>query len=204
MLKITDLTFSYEEKKVFENLNLEIPLEGLTALTGPSGCGKTTLLRIIAGLEMPDQGFVKGADPKKCAILFQEDRLLPWRTVGEHLTDVLSDGEMPAPKPFSKDMSREGSIEEWLTFAELEGERDTYPDKLSGGMARRLSLARCCVFCLSQKDELFLLDEPFTGIDANRRKRILERISSLHVPAILATHEQDVVEMCTHVISLDL
>ncbi|MCD8075113.1 MAG: ATP-binding cassette domain-containing protein [Lachnospiraceae bacterium] len=163
-----------------------MPLHGLTAVSGPSGCGKTTLLRLLAGLEKPSGGSIKGVRPEETVILFQEDRLLPWRTVREHISDVLA-------------KERRAETEEWLAFAELEEERDVYPDALSGGMARRLALARCCAL----GGTLLLLDEPFAGVDARRRARMLERLKELGTPAILATHEQDVVAACQNVVSLD-
>ena len=130
MIKLLELTLRYGDKLVLDRFSLEIPDRGLTALGGPSGCGKTTLLRVMAGLAKTEGGTVSGVDPARTAFLFQEDRLLPWRTVSQNIADVL-------PK------SRAGEVGRWLAFAELEGEGDAYPASLSGGMARRLALARC-------------------------------------------------------------
>ena len=130
MIRVRDLSLSYGDKAVLEHFSLDIPLDDLTALTGPSGCGKTTLLRMLAGLETPQSGAVTGLDPKRTAFLFQENRLLPWRTAAQHITDVL-------PR------ERRGEAAKWLAFAELTGEEDRLPGQLSGGMARRLALARC-------------------------------------------------------------
>ncbi|MCD8348575.1 MAG: ATP-binding cassette domain-containing protein [Lachnospiraceae bacterium] len=185
-LFIENLCFSYGEKCVLNDFSLNFLLEGLTAISGPSGCGKTTLLRLLAGLEKPSGGRIKGIAPEETAILFQEDRLLPWRTVREQISDVL-------PK------ERQSETDQWLVFAELEQEKDVYPDALSGGMARRLALARCCAL----GGKLLLLDEPFAGVDARRRARMMERLKELGTPAILATHEQDVVAACQKVVCLD-
>ena len=76
-MKLTDLTFSYGDKRVFQALTLALPDEGITALTGPSGCGKTTLLRLIARLETPQGGSIDAPPPAQIALLFQEDRLIP-------------------------------------------------------------------------------------------------------------------------------
>ena len=76
-MKLTDLTFSYGDKRVFQALTLALPDEGITALTGPSGCGKTTLLRLIARLETPQSGTIDAPPPEQIALLFQEDRLIP-------------------------------------------------------------------------------------------------------------------------------
>ncbi len=185
MIRVRDLSLSYGDKAVLEHFSLDIPLDGLTALTGPSGCGKTTLLRVLAGLETPQSGSVTGLDPKRTAFLFQENRLLPWRTAAQHITDVL-------PR------ERRGEAAKWLAFAELTGEEDHLPGHLSGGMARRLALARCAAL----GGDALLLDEPFTGVDQERRGRILDRLQGLGTPVLLASHEPDVLARCGHVIEL--
>lgn len=186
MIKLENITLRYGEKLVLDRFSLEIPLEGLTALSGPSGCGKTTLLRVLMGLTRPEQGAVSGLDPARTAFLFQEDRLLPWRTVSQHITDVL-------PR------ARRGEAGRWLAFAELEGEGDAYPSALSGGMARRLALARCAAL----GGEVLLLDEPFAGVDQERADRILDRLRELGVPVVLSTHQPQVLAACHRIISLD-
>lgn len=186
MIKLENITLRYGEKLVLDRFSLEIPLEGLTALSGPSGCGKTTLLRVLMGLARPEQGAVSGLDPARTAFLFQEDRLLPWRTVSQHITDVL-------PRP------RRGEAAKWLAFAELEGEGDAYPSALSGGMARRLALARCAAL----GGDLLLLDEPFAGVDQERTGRLLERLRGLGAPVVLSTHQPQALAACDVVISLD-
>ena len=186
MIKACGLTLRYGDKLVLDRFSLEIPKDGLTALSGPSGCGKTTLLRVLAGLAIPEAGTVDGADPSRTAVLFQEDRLLPWRTVGQHLTDVL-------PR------SRRGELTDWLAFAELSGEENTYPNALSGGMARRLALSRCAAL----GGDLLLLDEPFAGVDPQRAARILKRLRSLGTPVILTSHQPPVLAACDCVIALE-
>lgn len=185
MIHIKDLTLGYGGKRVMEKFSLELPLEGVTALTGPSGCGKTTLLRLLGGLERPESGTVSGLEPKRTAFLFQENRLLPWRTVEQHITDVL-------PR------ERRGEVGRWLEFAELSGEEKSVPAALSGGMARRLALARCAAL----GGEALLLDEPFTGVDRERRGRILGRLRGMGVPVILVSHEPDVLEQCSRIVEL--
>lgn len=186
MIELRDLCLSYGDKRVLEHFSLSLPSDGLTALTGPSGCGKTTLLRVLGGLEKPDSGAVEGLDPAGTAFLFQENRLLPWRTARQHITDVL-------PR------ERRGEAERWLALAGLEAEGGAYPAQLSGGMARRLALARCAALdagCL-------LLDEPFTGVDLDRRGRMLERLRDLGRPAILVSHETDVLAACDRVLRFE-
>lgn len=183
MISVREITVCFEEKVVLDHFSLELPEEGITALSGPSGCGKTTLLRVLAGLQPVQEGTVTVPQPP--VMLFQENRLLPWRTVERHITDVL-------PK------SRRGEVSRWLALAELEGEEKQFPPALSGGMGRRLALARA----LACGGKLFLLDEPFTGVDAPRAARMVERIRQLGVPVILSSHEAEVVALCDRVISL--
>ena len=181
-----ELTLSFGRKAVLDRFSLKIPDAGVTALSGPSGCGKTTLLRVLAGLERPQSGTVEGAPPRQTAILFQDDRLLPWRTVGQHLTDVMPRG-------------RWGEAPALLALAELEGEEHTFPAALSGGMGRRLALARC----LALPARLYLLDEPFAGVDLPRALRILERLKALPAPVLLISHEPAILARADHVVELD-
>ncbi len=186
MIQIRDLTLRYGDKPVLDQFSLELSGSGLTALTGPSGCGKTTLLRVLAGLERPSAGTVEGIDPTRTAVLFQEDRLLPWRTAEQQIADVL-------PR------ERRGEAADWLAFAELEGEGRTRPAALSGGMARRLALARCAAL----GGNLLLLDEPFTGVDLPRALRLLDRLRGLRTPVLLVSHESAVLDACDRVIAFD-
>ena len=183
MISVKDITVRFEEKTVLDHFSLELPEEGITALSGPSGCGKTTLLRVLAGLQPVEGGTVTVPNPP--VILFQENRLLPWRTVEQHITDVL-------PRNRREEAGR------WLALAELEGEEKTYPAALSGGMGRRLALART----LACGGGVILLDEPFTGVDAPRAARILDRVRQLGVPVVLSSHEAEVVALCDRVIEL--
>lgn len=182
MIRIRDLTMSYGDRPVLDGFSLDLPAAGFTAFTGPSGCGKTTLLRLLAGLERPRQGGVSGIVPGRTAFLFQENRLLPWRTVRQHITDVL-------PR------ERRGEADEWLRFAGLEEEGDALPASLSGGMARRLALARCTAL----GGDVLLLDEPFTGVDPERRGQMLSLLRQMGTPVILASHEADVLAVCDRV-----
>lgn len=195
MISLNNITFCYGEKRVLDNFSLELPEAGLTGLSGPSGCGKTTLLRLLGGLEQPQSGAISGVAPAKTAFLFQEDRLLPWRTVGQHITDVLPHRRGGSPR----EDTRRDEMRRWLAFAELEGEADAYPSALSGGMARRLALARCAAL----GGDALLLDEPFAGVDPARAARMLERLRALAVPVVLASHQAPVLAACDAVIRLD-
>lgn len=183
MISCRLLSVSFGEKKVLDRFSLSLPDAGITALRGPSGCGKTTLLRVLAGLQRRSAGVV--TVPPRPTLLFQENRLLPWRTVEQHIADVL-------PR------ARRGEAGRWLALVELEEEARSYPGALSGGMGRRLALARA----LACGGGLYLLDEPFTGVDAARAARILERVRALGVPVLLSSHEAEIVALCDRVIPL--
>ena len=186
MLEISHLTLSYGEKRVLEDFSLTLPLEGVTVLSGPSGCGKTTLMRCIAGLERPQGGTVSGIVPSETAFLFQEDRLFPWRTAEQHILDVL-------PK------ARRGETDRWLALAGLEAEKAAYPAALSGGMKRRLALART----LALGGKLYLLDEPFTGVDGDRIRSLIAALRELGTPVLLSSHEALVRSLADRVVDLD-
>ena len=186
MIFCKSLTVSFGDRAVLDHFSLKLPETGVTAFHGPSGCGKTTLLRVLAGLEKPRGGTVEGVAPRQTAILFQDDRLLPWRTVEQHLTDVL-------PR------ERWGEVSALLALAELSGEEKTFPAALSGGMGRRLALARC----LALPAKLYLLDEPFAGVDLSRALRILDRLKAGIVPILLVSHEPAILERADRVVELE-
>ena len=186
MIQIQNGYFSYGNKAVLESFSLDLPSQGITALQGPSGCGKTTLLRLLAGLEKLKSGSITGISSKNSAFLFQENRLLPWRTVLQHITDVKPKNSTVDPRFY-------------LDLVELEGEGNTFPGSLSGGMGRRLALARC----LALDAQYLLLDEPFTGVDRERAVRILHRLKSLDRTVILISHEEAVLTEADRVIAFD-
>ena len=186
MIQVEHLSLSFGSREVLRDFSLAVPDQGVTALRGPSGCGKTTLLRCLAGLERPQGGRISGIAPRETAFLFQENRLLPWRTAAQHITDVL-------PR------ARWSEAGDWLALAELEGEERAYPASLSGGMGRRLALARC----LALGGRLYLLDEPFTGVDPERAARIMGRIRALNTPVLLVSHEAPVLALADRILDLD-
>lgn len=172
-MELRDLTVAFGDKVVFDRRDFTFPDQGLTLLTGPSGVGKTTLLRALLK-RYPDSGF-----------LFQEDRLFPRRTALQHLLDVMD-------KP---DKERAAEL---LALVELTREERAYPAQLSGGMARRLALARCLALARPR----FLLDEPFAGVDEPLQKRVLERIKALGRPVVLSTHNHGLLEYADAVVDL--
>ena len=186
VISVSHLTLSYGEKRVLEDFSLTLPERGVTVLSGPSGCGKTTLLRCLAGLERPRSGRIQAPPPRETSLLFQEDRLFPWRTVEQHLMDVLP-------------QSRWAEVPRWLALAELTGEEGSFPASLSGGMRRRLALVRA----LALGGQLYLLDEPFTGVDPARVRRLMDALRALDAPVLLSSHETLACSLADQVICLD-
>lgn len=173
-MKLIDVAFSYGEKRILDGLTLELPDAGVTALSGPSGCGKTTLLGLISGLLTPDAGALDLPGLSETAVLFQEDRLLPGFSAARQLRAVLPKG---------------ADVQEALSAVGLEGEADTPVEALSGGMRRRVALARALAYAKGKR--LLVLDEPFTGVDAENSKKIMERLRALHIPIILSAHDAE-------------
>jgi NitT/TauT family transport system ATP-binding protein len=150
----------------------------VAALVGPSGCGKTTLLRIIAGLDREYEGSVALPAHGMLGMVFQEPRLLPWRTVEQNV-------RLAAPQV-------NGAVLDSLfaTLA-LSAHRDHYPGELSLGLARRVALARA----FAVGPDLLLLDEPFVSLDDALAARLREELSVLvsrsRVTTLLVTHDID-------------
>ena len=172
MISLKNVTLSYGEKKVLDGFSLDLPSDGITCLSGPSGCGKTTLLRVIAGLlPVSGGGVLRGFE--RPALMFQEDRLLPWLTARENVEAVLQKSEY----------ARASAL---LADAGLSGELDTYPAELSGGMKRRVALVRALAF----GGDFLLLDEPFKGLDGELAGSLSELILQSRLPALIITHSE--------------
>lgn len=175
MIETRDLTVTYDGRAVLRAVDLTVPDGGHIALMGPSGCGKTTLLRVLAGLRAPDGGTVR-VSPGRMACVFQEPRLLPWRTAAENVNAVLSDRAQTMPQALA-----------WLERLELSDARDQYPAALSGGMQQRVAIARA----LAYDAPMLLLDEPFRGLDAALRQRVTALVADAAraKTLVLATHD---------------
>ena len=168
MIETRDLTVTYDGRAVLRAVDLTVPDGGHIALMGPSGCGKTTLLRVLAGLRAPDGGTVR-VSPGRMACVFQEPRLLPWRTAAENVNAVLSDRAQTMPQARA-----------WLERLELGAAAEQYPAALSGGMQQRVAIARALAY-----------DEPFRGLDAALRQRVTALVADAAraKTLVLATHD---------------
>ncbi len=164
-------------KQIFGELELDVKAGDFVAISGPSGCGKTTLLRILAGLDQ-DADMSISEPPRRIGFVFQEPRLLPWRTVAENL--VLAN---------SRAADTAAAAEQALRAVELWQERNLYPDALSLGMKRRLELARA----LSIRPDLLILDEPFVSLDRAAaeylRDLLMKNWRKLNPTVILVSHD---------------
>src|SRR5579862_6719712 len=150
----------------------------LAALVGPSGCGKTTLLRIIAGLDRDFEGKVLLPTHGRLGVVFQEPRLLPWRTVEDNV-------RLAAPQ------ASDAAIDGLFGTLELSAHRHHYPGELSLGLARRTALARA----FAVEPELLVLDEPFVSLDAELAARLRAELAELvarrPVTTVLVSHDVD-------------
>ena len=174
---LRDLCKAYGANRVLDRLNFSFPGGRISCVQGPSGCGKTTLLRLIAGLEAPDSGEIRGADGKKISAVFQENRLLENLTAEKNIL-------LTARPGFTRTDARKLLNELGLSDT---AQRRTC--ELSGGMQRRVAVARA----LAADYELLLLDEPLTGLDDDARLRVLRRIQAdlNGRTAIWITHDPD-------------
>ncbi|MFQ8759417.1 MAG: ATP-binding cassette domain-containing protein [Intestinimonas sp.] len=134
--------------------------------------------------QRPDAGCLTGLDPARTVLLFQENRLLPWRTAEENIADV-----PPRERRGGRAVAGPG---------ELSGEASARPAALSGGMARRLALVRALALA-SLGCSALLLDEPFTGVDGPRAARLMEAVRALEVPVLLSAHEGDTLALADQI-----
>lgn len=174
---------SRQSHEAIKNLKINISKGEFCTIIGPSGCGKTTLLNLVAGLDTDMHGEIffgnkKKVEQIKTAYMFQTPRLLPWLNVLENVKVVLN-----------KDQKSNKRAEEILSIMGLKNFLNYYPNQLSGGMQRRVALARS----FSSQPELFLLDEPFVSLDdqmANKlRDMLLKQWTNEPTTIIFVTHD---------------
>lgn len=182
-LQIKNLSKAFEDKKIFDNFNLELK-DNINCIIGSSGGGKSTLLNIIAGLLEADKGEIIGIDKNKdISYIFQEDRLIPWLTVKENMEIFIYDY-------YGKEEGRR-KIKEILKLVHIEDIEDEYPGKLSGGMRQRVNIARAFL----KPSKLILMDEPFKSLDYKIKYSIMrylkEMLNKKDKMVIFVTHDVD-------------
>jgi len=173
-VRTRDVSKHYGTVEALRNLSLDFPRGQLTSLLGPSGCGKTTLLKIIAGLIPATSGQIEvngktvtGPGPDR-AFVFQDFALLPWASV---LRNVAFGLELRGVAR----SEREAIAEKYIRDVGLAGFETSYPHQLSGGMRQRVGLARA----LSVNAEVLLMDEPFSAVDEQTRRKFQEDLLAL-------------------------
>ena len=204
-IEVRNLTKAFGQTVVCDHLNLTIPSGELVALLGPSGSGKTSLLRIMAGLEVPDEGEVlfHGEDTtatdvreRNVGFVFQHYALFNHLTIFENVAFGLrvrprtaKPGSHVAARPSEAEI--QDKVHQLLKLVQLDWLADRYPHQLSGGQRQRIALARA----LAVEPQVLLLDEPFGALDAKVRKELrrwLRRLhDEVHVTSVFVTHDQE-------------
>jgi ABC-type nitrate/sulfonate/bicarbonate transport system ATPase subunit len=183
MIKIKNISFSYGNELIIDHLDLEIQHSDILTIVGPTGCGKSTLLRLIAGLEKPKEGEIiiqqSRREKRSFRFLFQDYDAFPWFTTWENVKKSSNRNHYPSDEMVETILKRVGLFES----------RSKYPNELSGGMRKRLALARCLVADTS----LLLLDEPFSKLDVDTRGEMYALLQELqrefNQTIIFVTHD---------------
>lgn len=189
-LIVKDVTFSYDQENIIEDINIELHENELVCLLGSSGGGKTTLFNVISGLKTPQQGKVllNGEDitgrPGHISYMLQKDLLLPYRTIEDNVAlPLIIKGE-------KKKKARKKAGEFFEEFG-LSGTQKKYPSQLSGGMRQRAALLRTYMF----SKDVALLDEPFSALDtltkSDMHRWYLDVMDKIHLSTLFITHDID-------------
>ena len=183
-LILSNIYKSFGDLHVLQGLSMRLEENKLICILGPSGCGKTTLLNIISGVFPPDKGELSGFEGKIISYLFQETRLLRWKTLEENIDFVLKDRLNKA--------QRAEVIARYIDMVGLGEFKNYYPDKLSGGMKQRVAIARAFAY----PADILLMDEPFKGLDLQLKTSLMQAFIDLWLmdrrSAIFVTHDIDV------------
>lgn len=168
-------TASGQTRSILHDVAFSVRKGEVCALLGPSGCGKTTLLRIVSGLDTDFEGRLVLPAEHKIGMVFQEPRLLPWRSVAQNLQLVGT--------------SSQSDLEDIAASLRLSRHLDHYPGELSLGLARRVAIARA----FAVRPDLLLLDEPFVSLDpalaAQLRKELLALVLKRQATTLIVTHD---------------
>ncbi len=182
-LELKNINKNFGELEIFRDFSISFKKNDINYILGPSGCGKTSLLNIINGSVIPDSGNSDQISKLRVSYIFQEPRLLPWKTVAENISFVLK--ERMTKKEWIQ------RLDEYLNLIQLEKFKDYYPSKLSGGMKQRVAIARA----FSYDSEIILMDEPFKALDYKLKSNLMEQFILLWEKdkrtVIFVTHDVD-------------
>ncbi|WBW98300.1 ABC transporter ATP-binding protein [Oceanirhabdus sp. W0125-5] len=180
MIEIKNLSFSYDNNFIIENLNVNFNENSINCILGSSGSGKSTLLNLVSGINKNYSGTIKSKDDI-FSYVFQSPTLIPWLTVYENMHFAL--------KHVITSTDIHKKINHYLNLVNLLEYKDMFPHELSGGMKQRVSLARAFAF----PSNYLLMDEPFTGLNASLKKSLKETFLKLwnmeKKTVILVTHD---------------
>lgn len=187
---------------VLDGIDLDVTKGEFLAILGPSGCGKSTLLNILARADVLDSGCVEygvnheNSAKEKIAVAWQEESLMPWKTVYKNIEFSLIATNSPKAE-------RKERVEKWIAAVGLNGFADYYPSQLSQGMRKRVSLAAALV----SEPDLLLMDEPFSSLDPHTKRQIEKEVvllwESLDTTIILVTHDvQEAVALADRIVVL--
>lgn len=192
-VSLRNVVKTFGSNTVLNGIDLEIAPGSLTTLLGPSGCGKTTILRLIAGLELPTSGQVfigdddvstHSASQRDVAMVFQSYALFPHMTVGENVGYGLKVQKVAADE-------RKGRVADALGSVGLEGFESRYIDQLSGGQQQRVAVARALIL----EPHVMLFDEPLSNLDTKLRRQMRDDIRRLQqetgITSVYVTHDQN-------------
>jgi thiamine transport system ATP-binding protein len=193
MLELVDIAVDFNGVPFLRHVNLSVKRGEIVSLVGPSGSGKSTLLRVISGLEAPSAGriVIDGHDMTTVAphrrpvgMVFQDNQLFPHLTVGNNVAYALRIARVDRA-------TRQNTVREMLQLVGLEGFEDRHIERLSGGEAKRVAVARA----LAANPGVLLLDEPLTGLDAALHDRMLGDLAQLlrarDTTVVHVTHDMD-------------
>ena len=167
MITFQNVSKAFDSLKVFDDLSLHVATGEILGVVGPSGSGKTTMLKLITGIVIPDAGTVTVAEGA-VGYVFQEPRLLPWRTALDNVAGPL--------RAQGRDkVGARVAATGWLERVGLAGFEGYHPAELSGGMAQRVSVARA----FAVEPRILLLDEPFSSVDTTLRSSLMDILESI-------------------------
>lgn len=182
MISIQNITKTYTGLTIYNNFSLDISPNEITCILGPSGCGKTTLLNLVGGIIEPDEGTIRLSEYENISYIFQEPRLLPWKTVLENIRFVIQDLNID---------NKDKYIKKYLKLVGLESFLHYYPGQLSGGMKQRVAIARAFIY----PSDTILMDEPLKTLDPKLKWNLMKTFLKIWYhdkrTVIFVTHDVD-------------